>query len=234
MISWASSPYYGYQGKIDSILTAISRVLGFDLVLNLALGISVGKSLNVSSEGALGLNAYWKQSVYCATLSEKLCSFIRGNERPQRGLVYLSGLLHNFGQLLLGHLFPPQYYLINRYVEMNPHIPVASIERYLLGITHVEVGALLMESWNMPADLVSAVIGHHEEDNDNEYAIYSNIVLIANRLLNRLNIGDDTESDLPEKLLKAVGIDEADAIKALELIIEDTAELDSIAKQMAA
>ncbi|MCP3673295.1 MAG: HDOD domain-containing protein, partial [Gammaproteobacteria bacterium] len=157
VISWANSPYYGYQGKINSIETAISRVLGFDLVLNLVLGISVGKSLYVPTDGPIGLQAYWRQSVYCATLSEKLCSFISGKNRPQRGLVYLSGLLHNFGQLLLGHLFPPQFYLINSYVAMNPHIPVVDIERYLLGISHVEVGALLMESWNMPSELTEAV-----------------------------------------------------------------------------
>ncbi len=234
VISWASSPYYGYQGKIDSIETAISRVLGFDLVLNLALGISVGKSLNVPTDGPLGLQAYWRQSVYCATLSEKLCSFIRGKNRPQRGLVYLSGLLHNFGQLLLGHLFPPQFYLINRYVSMNPHIPVADIERYLLGISHVEVGAWLMESWNMPDELTAAVRFHHHEEHNNEYSVYSNIVLIANRLLKRLDIGDSTQLILPDKLMEMVGLEEEDALRALDLIIEDENELDAIAQQMVA
>ena len=234
VISWASSPYYGYQGKIDSLSTAISRVLGFDLVLNLALGISVGKSLNVSNDGPLGLSAYWRQSVYSATLSEKLCSYMRGTKRPQRGLVYLAGLLHNFGQLLLGHLFPPQFYLINRYVELNPHIPVADIERYLLGISHVEVGAWLMESWNMPEELTTAVRWHHQEEHWTDNAVYSNLVLISNRLLKRLEIGDATQVVLPEKILKMLGIDEEDAFKALDLIVEDELELDAIANQMVA
>lgn len=234
VISWASSPYYGYQGKIDSIETAISRVLGFDLVLNLALGISVGKSLNVTVDGPLGLHAYWKQSVYAATLSEKLCSFISVKTRPQRGLVYLSGLLHNFGQLLLGHLFPPQFYLINRYVVMNPHIPVADIERYLLGISHVEIGAWLMESWNMPEELTDAVRWHHQEEHWSENAIYSNIVLISNRLLKRLNIGDSTQVVLPERVMQMIGLTEADAERALEMLVEDEMDLNAIAHQMVA
>jgi len=234
VISWASSPYYGYQGKIDSIQTAISRVLGFDLVLNLALGISVGKSLNIVKDGPLGLHAYWRQSVYTATLSEKLCSFIQGKTRPQRGLVYLSGLLHNFGQLLLGHLFPAQFYLINRYSEMNPHIPIMDIERHLLGTTHVEVGAWLMKSWNMPEELIAAVKWHHREEIDDENAIYSNIVLIANRLLRRLGIGDATQHILPNDTMRQLGLDESDANKALDLIIENEMKLDAIAKQMVA
>ncbi len=234
LISWATSPYYGYQGKIDSIQTAISRVLGFDLVLNLALGISVGKSLNVPVDGPLGLNAYWKQSVYTATLSEKLCSFISGKNRPHRGMIYLAGLLHNFGQLLLGHLFPPQFYLINRYTEMNPHIPVVEIEQHLLDTTHVEVGAWLMRSWNMPKELIAAVENHHKEMYEGEFAIYSNVVLIANRLLNRLDIGDSTQLILPSKIMHMLGIDEKDADRALNLILEDESELDDIARQMVA
>ena len=234
VISWASSPYYGYQGNIDSIETAISRVLGFDLVLNLALGISVGKSLNVPVDGPLGLHAYWRESVYSATLSEKLCSYISSKNKPQRGLVYLAGLLHNFGQLLLGHLFPPQFYLINRYVAMNPHIPVEEIEHYLLGTSHVEIGAWLMESWNMPEELIAAVRWHHQEEHWNEYAVYSNIVLIANRLLNRIDVGDSVESVLPDKIMQMIGLEEEDAFKALDLIVADEQELDAIAHQMVA
>ncbi len=234
VVSWASSPYYGYQGKIDSIHTAISRVLGFDLVLNLALGISVGKVFNVTNDGPLGIKSYWRQSVYCATLCEKLCSFIRGKTRPSRGLVYLSGLLHNFGQLILGHLFPPQFYLINRYVEMNPHIPLADIERYLLGTTHLEVGEWLMQSWNMPDELISAVRWHHHEEFSGNEALYSNLVLVANRLLKRIDIGDASQLILPEPVLQTIGIQEDDAFKALDLIVADEAELNAIAQQMVA
>lgn len=234
VVSWASSPYYGYQGKIDSIQTAISRVLGFDLVLNLALGISVGKTLNVSDEGPLGLRAFWRQSVYCATLCEKLCSFIRDKTRPSRGLVYLSGLLHNFGQLILGHLFPPQFYLINRYVSMNPHIPLIDIERYLLGTSHVEIGEWLMKSWNMPPELITAVRWHHHEDTWREHAVYANLVLVSNRLLKRIEIGDASQIVIPETILDTLGIDEEDAFRALDLIVADERELNSIAQQLVA
>ncbi|MCP4411812.1 MAG: HDOD domain-containing protein [Gammaproteobacteria bacterium] len=234
VISWASSPYYGYQGKIDSIETAISRVLGFDLVLNLALGISVGKTLNVATDGPLGLHSYWRQSVYTATLCEKLCGFIKSKDRPQRGLVYLAGLLHNFGQLLLGHLFPAQFYLINRYSEMNPHIPISDIEHHLLDTSHVEIGAWLMESWNMPEELTAAVKWHHKEMTEGENAVYSNIVLIANRLLKRIDIGDSTQLVLPGQTMELLGLDEQDANNALNLIIEDGVDLDAIARQMVA
>ena len=39
VVSWAASPYYASPGKIRSVEDAIVRVLGFDLVINLALGL---------------------------------------------------------------------------------------------------------------------------------------------------------------------------------------------------
>ena len=43
-------------------------------------------------------------------------------QRPEAGLTYLAGLLHNFGYLLLAHVFPPHFSLICRHLEVNPHL----------------------------------------------------------------------------------------------------------------
>ncbi|MEG0247439.1 MAG: HDOD domain-containing protein, partial [Pseudomonas sp.] len=47
VVSWAASPYYASPGKIRSVEDAIVRVLGFDLVINLALGLALGKTLSL-------------------------------------------------------------------------------------------------------------------------------------------------------------------------------------------
>ncbi len=234
VVSWASSPYYGYQGTIDSVETAIARVLGFELVMNLALGISIGKSLKVPTEGPLGLRAFWRQAIYCANLSEKLCMSVPKEQRPKRGLIYLSGLLHNFGYLLLGHVFPPQFKLINRTVEINSHIPVELIEYYFMGVSHEQVGAWLMKNWNMPDELLVSVLHHHKEEFLEEHAIYSNIVFVANRLLKRLGIGDVTESSLPPSTLALLSLSKDDVEKALQEIELDSESLDIMANQLVA
>jgi len=234
VISWASSPYYGYQGKVDSVETAIARVLGFELVMNLALGISIGKSLRVPEEGPLGVRQFWRQAIYCANLCEKLWRLIPIKQRPERGLIYLSGLLHNFGHLLLGHVFPPQFKLVNRTIEANPHIPIEDIEYYILGVTHEEIGGWLMQNWHMPEELIVAVLRHHQEEFWSKHAVYSNIVLVANRLLRRLHIGDVLSEDIPESTLQLLGL-EADKVElALEEIAEDAGALDAMAKQLVA
>jgi HD-like signal output (HDOD) protein/prolyl-tRNA editing enzyme YbaK/EbsC (Cys-tRNA(Pro) deacylase) len=234
VISWASSPYYGYQGKIDSIETAIARVLGFELVMNLALGISIGKSLKVPMEGPLGVKEFWRQAIYCASLSEKLCRAMPIKQRPERGLIYLSGLLHNFGHLLLGHIFPPQFELVNKTILANPHIAVEDIEFYILGVTHEEIGAWLMQNWHMPDELIVAVHRHHQEEFWSKHAVYSNIVLVANRLLKRINIGDSVDTIIPESTLELLSIDEDVTDSALKDILLESESLDIMAKQLVA
>lgn len=234
VISWASSPYYGYQGKVDSVETAIARVLGFELVMNLALGISIGKSLKVPMDGPLGVREFWKQSIYTANLAEKLCRAMPITQRPERGLIYLSGLLHNFGHLLLGHIFPPQFKLVNQTIEANPHIAVEDIEFYILGVTHEEIGAWLMKNWHMPDELIVAVERHHQQEFWSKHSVYSNIVLVANRLLKRLNIGDAIETEIPTTTLELLSLEESMLDSAIEDIRAEAETLDIMAKQLVA
>jgi len=234
VISWASSPYYGYQGKIDSVETAIARVLGFELVMNLALGISIGKSLKVPMDGPLGVREFWRQAIYSANLAEKLCRAMPIKQRPERGLIYLSGLLHNFGHLLLGHVFPPQFKLVNASIEANPHIAVEDIEFYVLGVTHQELGTWLMQNWHMPEELIVAVQRHHQEEFWSKHAVYSNIVLVTNRILKRLNIGDAIDTCVPESTLELLSLSNEAVESAMRDIQSESETLDILSRQLVA
>lgn len=234
VISWASSPYYGYQGTIRSVEDAIARVLGFELVMNLALGIAVGKSLRVSHDGPLGLRAFWRQAIYTAVLSERLTRQVPAKLRPQRGLVYLAGLLHNFGHLLLGHVFPPQFFLINRYVEVNPQIPVSEIESHVLGVNYQEIGAWLMQAWHMPDELIETVRWHHQEEFSSRYAAYSNLVLVAGRLLARNHMSDQRSTLIPEAVMEFLGLTPEQIETVYDDVMAQGEELEQLSRQLAA
>ena len=105
VMRYASSPFFGYRGKVDSVHTAISRVLGYNMVMNLALGVTAAKSFKIPKNVPLGLDAFWRHAVYSAALVQALSTALPADIRPPAGLAYLAGLLHNFGHLLLGHLF---------------------------------------------------------------------------------------------------------------------------------
>ena len=75
---------------------------------------------------------------------------------------------------------------------------------------------------------------HHEEDYSGEHAEYANLVLLANRLLKRKGLGDETDGYLPEQLLNSLGLSEADALEALEAVWEEKTNLDSLSRAIAA
>lgn len=226
VMKYARSPLFGYAGRLDSIEDAIARVLGFDMVLNLALGLAALKPFRIAPDGPLGLKAFWRHAALSAGLTQQLAKSLPLQERPVPGLLYLAGLLHNFGYLVLGQLFQPEFYLLNRMVAANPETPVTVLEqrvlcrgqaREVMCAGHAEVGAWLMERWQLPAPVVAAVRHHHNVAFDGEHARYVHLVLLADRLLKSYGLGDGDSAELPLDVLQRVGL-EADAL--LEITAE--------------
>lgn len=229
VVSWAASPYYAAPGKISSVQDAIMRVLGFDLVSNLAVGMSLGSTLALPKDGASGGTPYWLQSVYCSTAIEALVKLVPARHRPSHGLVCLSGLLHNFGYLVLAHIFPPQFSSICRHVEANPAISHVAIDHHLLGISREQISAWLMQLWNMPPEVSTALRFQHEPDYAGEYAVYPNLVFIALRLLRQLGIGDAPQEEIPLALYRRYDLDPDLALAAIRKVVEAEDDIKRIA-----
>jgi len=234
VIRYAASPFYGYQGKVDSVALAITRVLGMDFVMDLAFGLSLGRSFRNPQGGPLGLDAFWQHATHTAALTQALCSTIDYCQRPSTGTAYLAGLLHNFGFLLLGHLFPEQFARLNAALQEAPDTPIQTLEYEVLGLSHTDLGLWLMEAWEMPREIVEAVREHHNPEFGGDYAVYPKLVYIANQLLKRHGIGDAEGIEIDERLLAAVGLDAMRAEAALGSVVESRDHLEFMASRMAA
>lgn len=234
ILRYARSPFFGYRGEVEGLDTAIGRVLGFDAVLNMALGLSAGKAFRNPSEGPLGLKAFWQHAVLSATLCQALCQLMPTQMRLKPGLAYLSGLLHNFGHLLLGHLFRSEFFLLNKMVETNPDVPITLIEKRILGIEHTQIGATLMAAWNMPDEIILSMRHHHDEHYRNQHAPYANLVLLADHLLKAYGLGDAAEDTPPPIIYTALGLDPVKVAQVVEHLMETRSVLDTLADQLAA
>jgi len=228
VLSWARSPYYGTRGEIKSVEEAVIRVLGFDLVINLALGLALGRSLAVPKEGPHGYTPFWQQAVLTATLCGELVRKIPAEGRPSQGMAYLSGLLHNFGFLILGQIFPPQFSLINRHVEANPHVNRLYIENYLLGMSREQCAAVLMHQWQMPAELVVGLRQMHNAEYDHDHSAYANLLFIAVRLLRQRGVGDGPSEQIPESVYHRLGLLPEDAAEAVDALLEKQESLSDL------
>ena len=234
VLHYANSSLYGYAGCIKNLQTAIARVLGFEYVLNLALGFSIGKSLRVPQDGPFGLDAFWKHSIYAGRLVELLSRQLPNKSQPPGGTAYLAGLLQNLGRLVLGHTFKPEFFILNRFAQANPDMPICELEKHVLGVTHDQIGAWLMEAWGLPQELVVAVRHHHEEGYWDQHATYSQLVLIANRALAMHGLGETDQPGLPAFCLEMLGLNEQQVIDITNSLFDHADGLEDFARRLAA
>jgi HD-like signal output (HDOD) protein/prolyl-tRNA editing enzyme YbaK/EbsC (Cys-tRNA(Pro) deacylase) len=232
VVSWASSSFYSAPGKIKSVHDAIIRVLGFDLVMNLSMGLALGKTLQLPKDRPEGFTPYWQQSIWLASATSALINAIPRDRRPGFGLAYLSGLLHNFGYMVLAHVFPPHFSLICRYIEANPHIDTAYIEHFLLGITREQVGSKLMAVWNMPDEVIVALRHQKNPDYVGPNFEFANLLFVARNLLieNGLPLGPSVK--IPDVMYTRLGLDEEKARESMAGLVENRDEVLEMAGMM--
>ena len=234
IMRYASSPFFAYQGKIDSVHTAITRVLGYNTVMNLALGATAARPFKIPRNVPLGLDAYWRHAVYSAALVQALSSAVPDELRPPAGLAYLAGLLHNIGHLLLGHMFKQEFLILNKFVTHNPDKSIIFVERQVIGTDHTSVGAWLMDSWRLPEEISVAVREHHNEQYHGAHSVYPQLVMLSDRLLRAHGIGDSPSTELPPTLLESLGIGEYQAVTIANKVLEGCESLEAIADRFSA
>lgn len=230
VISWANSPYYGLPGQIRSIQDAVIRVLGFDLTMNLSLGLSLGRNLKMPSDGVFGYRTYWRDAVLKALLMERLVKKMPKEKRPFAGLCYLSGLVHNFGYLVIAEVFPPYFSLYCRYQEANPHVPAMYIERFLFGITREQIASFLFHAWGIPDEVCSAVRHLHNSSYEGLHHPYANLLFMADQLVQA--DGELRVGKLPNALLDRLGLERSTVQDAVDNLTDFSDELGLLADML--
>lgn len=234
IVRYATSPFYGYRGRINSVHDAIARVLGYDLVMNIALGLASAAPFRHSRQGPLGLDAFWRHATYSAVLSQSLAGLIIKGTKPRPGMAYLAGLLHNFGYLLLGHLYPTEFNKLNDAVAAHPEVAVAELEDDIVGVSHGEIGAWLMEAWNMPPEVILSVREHHHAEVADPLAVYPQLIRLVDHLLKSIDLGDAPSREIPTGLIQTLGLTEIQIDTRMSKLLQSRDELDSIAQTLAA
>ncbi|MGR0279024.1 HDOD domain-containing protein [Marinomonas dokdonensis] len=221
VMSWASSPYYGTNNKVDSIDDAIIRIVGFDMVLNLALGLSMGASIEPPKNGPRHFQEFWLDAVSHAILMDLLVQRVSPERRPQKGHAYLAGLLHNFGYLILGAVLPPYFSALSRQHEANPHLPADMIEMFALGFTQQQLAFRQFKQWQLPDNVCTAIRYSTQPEYQGDHAPLTKLLHLAQRVYR--------QQEVPSALLNDLGLTPADTQKAYQQLLESSAYLQIMA-----
>lgn len=234
VVGWAASPYYCAPGKISSVRDAIVRVLGFELVMNLALGLAMGQPLTAPKNGACNIRLFWRQAIYCALAMDKINRAVPPSKRGLAGYAYLAGLMNNFGYLILNYIFPAHFDTLCLYMNANPHINPMYIEQHLLGVTSEQMCGQLADAWNLPRPIKNALRFQQDSQYDAEDANYANLCFITTRQLARMNIGNLPYEKVPASLYDALELNPDDVETIMQEILSRKDDIEMMLLGLAA
>jgi len=193
VLKLANSSYYGFPRGIGTVNLAVV-VLGFDAVKELVLSVAVMDLFrHGAADSRLDLPRFWDHSVRVAAAARQIARILRWKAV---GEAFTAGILHDIGRVVL-HQYQPRQFdeMVRRVVDDG--VPPLDAELDVLGATHAEVGAWLVEKWNLPAPLVQAVRFHHAPgDAPSEHAAHAALLHIADVLTHRLGFGNGLDGHL--------------------------------------
>ncbi|MEM1435755.1 MAG: HDOD domain-containing protein [Pseudomonadota bacterium] len=229
IVGWANSAFYSAGGDVTTIHDAVVRVIGFDGVLALAMGLSVGGAIPSPVLPAHGFPDYWIEALLTASVMENL--YRRAPDLPfDRGSAYLSGLLCNFGTLVLGHTFPPQYQRICALQAANRHLLYSHCDVAVVGMDREMLAAALLAGWDMPLLITQAIREQHYEQTDLPLA---RLVYCARALLAIDGLSSRPNHGLPLRAAECLGLTRDDLEHTLTIVRDGSDELAVLAAMFA-
>ena len=225
IIRWASSALYGYRGKITSVHDAITRVLGFNFVLDLALGLAVLAPLKAPVTGAIGTRMFWIHALACTRLMQQLNEKRPEELRLPRQEVFLAGLMHNIGFPLFGHEFPDEFMYLCKLIDANSLLLIFNLETFNFGVNHAEIGAWLMNAWSMPNAITDVVYHHHNPYYRGKNYQLNLLTFLSDCLLGQIGVGDGVNQTCPDEVWEQLGLDPG---HSQEIMANQHAELEKI------
>ena len=157
VLKLANSAFYGASRRIATVSDAVV-ILGLRTTRNLVMASGCQELLESEVAGyGLPRGALLRHSLACASAAQALAkrTKYRGVEEA-----FVAGLLHDLGKVVMN------LYLRDQFIQVllqaaSGEMTYADAERAVFSFDHAEAGAHLLERWNLPAALVSAVRYHH-------------------------------------------------------------------------
>ena len=177
-----NSAYYGLQVRVSSIALAVS-IMGFSMTKKVALKAAVfsvfGRNRpEVEHFSPVG---FWKHSIFTAVAARVL-----GSESARFGSaygedLYICGLLHDIGKIILLEKATQQYVEVLSTSARTGRAEI-DVESDSFAFTHADVGSVLGVKWFLPEELTIAIRYHHAPDRDPFHRSLSSLIHLADHV----------------------------------------------------
>lgn len=198
ILKMANTVFYASRNRrITTIKDAIIRI-GFTETKHLTMAMSVMNTVSEKTE-SLGFDRlqFWFHCLSVAVISENISKGI-GRLNPSE--MFLAGLLHSFGVILLDEFFPELFEkLLIKTTDKG--ISFVETEKELMVVTHNDLTLRLFDLWKIPAQISSAIkfsdkldeIIFKDESNITDDELRGLVVAVADRITKSSSLGNECD-----------------------------------------
>ncbi len=156
----ANSSYFNFPKTIGTLDRAVV-ILGLNLLRDVALSIAFHSFYKgFKNQELFDFDYLWHHSLLTAVVSKALALKY---DSDNQHLYYFAGLMHDIGKLVESQVIEKDFFfLVDK--SLQEKTPLVTLERQFLKFHHGDVGALLLEKWNLPDYLISMVKYHHSPE----------------------------------------------------------------------
>ena len=233
IIGLANAAYFSPRTPVVNVHQAILRVLGLNLVRNLALSMVVAGSFDPRRCPGFDLKRYWFEALAVAMASHTVALRSPATQRPAPDLYYLGGLLHNLGLLFLAHVKPQDTAAVLARKREQPDASIVDLFREAVDTTPGEAGVWLATRWSLPASVVQIMSAVESAKVSGDYRSPAAVVGAAIRLARTCSADDCPLPEKPEGYLLGLGLDCRVAEAVEEDFLQRCPELRALASLVA-
>ncbi len=202
ILKLANSSFFNYPGKIDTISKAV-LVLGITEVYNLVIAFFTSQAFKGINAEPDFLDDFWCKSVDCALIVKYIGVKLN---IPNAERLFILGLLHNLGELVVQQFSPAQVCVANTYTSTE--LPWDK-QNQSLGFTYGECAAELLKQWQLPFSIIEPI--RNQDNSDFSYSSDETKLLYLSKriMLSQYNCSEHAiELLLTEEAVQQLPIDQ--------------------------
>ena len=181
VIHASNSPFYMLSKPVETVNQAV-LVLGVDTIKTLTTSTVVIDSISKITPrvDVFDINEFWKHSYATAMAATKIAKL---ESNPHRNRLYLVGLIHDIGKLIIAYYWPESWQRIMNHLRMGEK-SYDEIESELFMTSNTELTITLCKNWQFPDYTIELIkqkliLEGPEPDYKNDYKILQNANALA-------------------------------------------------------
>lgn len=193
----ANSSFYATSKPAENIMEAAQRI-GLSELQNIIAAIMTIEHFECSTPAGLIPQRFWEHSLATALAAQLIAQEVDAGSEDAEPL-FLAGLLHDIGRMILGTVFPDEYrWVVESSTQRQINLVIA--EKEVFGLTHADVTQAVLTHWKLPHAVIEAACLHELEIEQIKRTARcpqaALVVALANRLAYALTLGDSGNSML--------------------------------------